>query len=247
MCPGRNLTSQIRASIFFSKRPKVPLPPRGRVRAIPSRARAGRVSRRILARGRTYRHPRSAGAARRARTARETTPVLFGGGDGVSVTLNRAFDAGQRTKRTPIFGAAMSGPETPARVKKETAKVRSRVRRGEHMTETTSCHGREVSPRRTPAPGSLAIAERFHDGFGTPETPVRVVTLCDAGPGRLAVPKEMPLTLPSFRLSHTSRARRCPPPRSAPRASTARRSWRSARRAASPGNPSRRTRRARDP
>ena len=202
MWPGRNLTtSQIRASIFFSKRPKVPLPPRGRVRAIPSRARAGRVSRRILARGRTYRHPRSAGAARRARTARETTPVLFGGGDGVSVTLNRAFDAGQRTKRTPIFGAAMSGPETPARVKKETAKVRSRVRRGEHMTETTSCHGREVSPRRTPAPGSLAIAERFHDGFGTPETPVRVVTLAPR-PGRLAVPTEMPLTVDVFPTLH---------------------------------------------
>ena len=188
MWPGRNLTSQISASIFFSKRPKVPLPPRGRVRAIPSRARAGRVSRQILARGRTCRHPRSAGAARRARTARETTPVLFGGGDGVSVTLNRAFDAGQRTKRTPIFGAAMSGPETPARVKKETAKVRSRVRRGEHMTETTSCHGREVSPRRTPAPGSLAIAERFHDGFGTPETPVRVVTLAPR-PGSSRRPK----------------------------------------------------------
>ena len=96
MWPGKK--SHISVSIFFSKRPKVPLPPRGRVRAIPSRARARRVSRRILARGRTYRHPRSAGAARRARTARETTPVLFGGGDGVSVTLNRAFDAGQRTK-----------------------------------------------------------------------------------------------------------------------------------------------------
>lgn len=186
--PGTKSHKSDLASIFFSKRPKVPLPPRGRVRAIPSRARAGRVSRRILARGRTYRHPRSAGAARRARTARETTPVLFGGGDGVSVTLNRAFDAGQRTKRTPIFGAAMSGPETPARVKKETAKVRSRVRRGEHMTETTSCHGREVSPRRTPAPGSLAIAERFHDGFGTPETPVRVVTLAPR-PGSSRRPK----------------------------------------------------------
>ena len=173
---------------FFLETAESASSPSRRVRAIPSRARAGRVSRRILARGRTYRHPRSAGAARRARTARETTPVLFGGGDGVSVTLNRAFDAGQRTKRTPIFGAAMSGPETPARVKKETAKVRSRVRRGEHMTETISCHGREVSPRRTPAPGSLAIAERFHDGFGTPETPVRVVTLAPR-PGSSRRPK----------------------------------------------------------
>ena len=136
----------------------------------------------------------------------------------------------------------MSCPETPARVKKETAKVRSRVRRGEHMTETTSCHGREVSPRRTPAPGSLAIAERFHDGFGTPETPVRVVTLAPR-PGSSRRPKRD--AADRSRLSHTSRARRCPPPRSAPRASTARRSWRSARRAASPGNRSRRTRRAR--
>ena len=174
--PGRNQICFSRQSLFFlvlETAEKAPLPPRGHLRAIPSRARAGRVSRRILTRRVTNRHPPSEGTARRARTARETTPVLFGGGDGVSVTLNRAFDAGQRTKRTPIFGAAMSGPETPARVKKETAKVRSRVRRGEHMTETTSCHGREVSPRRTPAPGSLAIAERFHDGFGTPETRVR--------------------------------------------------------------------------
>lgn len=110
------------------------------------------------------------------------------------------------------------------------------------MTETTSCHGREVSPCRTPAPGSLAIAERFHDGFGTPETRVRVVTLAPR-PGSSRRPKRD--AADRSRLPHISCARRCPPPRSAPRASTARRSWRSARRAASPGSRSRRTRRAR--
>ena len=160
-------------------------PSRPRAHHTESRARRTRIEADSRAGGGLETPAKHGGGAARSKGAGyDSIP----GGDGVSVTLNRAFDAGQRTKRTPIFGAAMSGPETPARVKKETAKVRSRVRRGEHMTETTSCHGREVSPRRTPAPGSLAIAERFHDGFGTPETPVRVVTLAPR-PGSSRRPK----------------------------------------------------------